>query len=129
MAEPASSSAAGAAAAVTATALTATALMPLDPWLREALVIVGAGLFGSLWPLSGAAGLTRTQGAMLVLRLVGTSAALTGAAAWWVHREWDVPTAVTLSPLAFAIAAAGDAWRDPVAMWRRLRALFPGGKG
>lgn len=124
MAEPASSSAAAAGAASAAAAVAIVA-----PALGEYAVILFAALAGALWPLSGREGITRTQGALLVLRLVCTSVALTGALAWWVHRQWpDLPTTVVLAPLSFGMAALGDHWRELIAeLWNRVRALVMGG--
>jgi hypothetical protein len=122
MAEPASSGAAvGAASAAAAVALVA-------PALGEYAVILFAALAGALWPLSGRDGITRTDGALLVLRLVCTSVALTGALAWWVHRQWpDLPTTVILAPLSFGVAALGDRWRELIAaLWDRVRAVVMG---
>lgn len=122
MAEPAASSstAAGAGAAAAAVAL-------LGPAAGDYATIVFAALAGALWPLSGRTGITRAEGALLVLRLVGTSTALTGALAWWVHREWDLPATVVLAPLSFGVAALGDHWRDVIAAaWSRIRAAIGG---
>ncbi len=125
MAEPASSSAAGAAAG---TGAAAAAVALLGPAAGDYATIVFAALAGALWPLSGREGITRTQGALLVLRLVGTSAALTGALAWWVHQEWQLPATVVLAPLSFGVAALGDHWRDLIAAaWSRIRAAVSGG--
>lgn len=126
MAEPAASSAAGAAAG---TGAAAAAVALLGPAAGDYATIVFAALAGALWPLSGREGITRMQGALLVLRLVGTSTALTGALAWWVHRQWpDLPTTVVLAPLSFGMAALGDHWRELIAeLWNRVRALVMGG--
>ena len=123
MAEPASSSAAAAGAASAAAALAIVA-----PALGEYATILFAALAGAMWPLSGREGITRAQGALLVLRLVCTSVALTWAIAWWVHRQWvELPTTVILAPLSFGVAALGDHWRELIAaFWDRVRSVVMG---
>lgn len=120
MAEPASTTAGSAGLAAILIAL-------LGPAAGEYATIVFAALAGALWPLSSREGLTRTQGAMMVLRLVLTAAAFTGLLAWWVGGQWGVPATTLLAPGAFAISALGDNWRPLItAAGQRLRALITG---
>lgn len=95
--------------------LAAILIALLGPAAGQYATIVFAALAGSLWPLSVRSGMTKGQGAMMVLRLVLTSAALTGLLAFWVEATWTVPATTTLAPGAFAIAAIGDSWRTLIA--------------
>lgn len=120
MADPASTTAGGAGLATLMIAL-------LGPAAGEYATILFAALAGALWPLSARDGLTRPQGAMLVLRLVLTAAAFTGLLAWWVGGHWGLPATTLLAPGAFAIAAFGDNWRPLIsAAGTRLRSLITG---
>lgn len=105
MAEPTAPSTAGLAAVMVA--LLGPAAGPL---VGEYAAIVLAAVGGALWPLAQRGEVTRLQGALLVLRLVITAAALTGIVAWWIERTWQVPAATATSPIAFFIAALGDRW-------------------
>lgn len=106
MAEPSSTSGVGLAAVMVAL---------LGPAAGEYATIVFAALAGSLWPLAVSAGIGRTAGALLVLRLVLTSTALTGVTAWAIHAQWGVPVTTSIAPVAFVIAAIGDHWRGLIA--------------
>lgn len=118
MAEPTSTTGAGLAAMMIAT---------LGPAAGEYATIVFAALAGSLWPLSSAGGLTRETGALMLLRLVLTSASLAGVAAWVVTQHWSIPATTALAPVAFGIAALGDAWRGVFrAVAKRLSSLISG---
>lgn len=120
MAEPASSAAGSAAAVPIVVALLGTAA-------GDYAAIVFWALCGSLWPLSAREDLTRAQGAMMVLRLVVTSAAFSGLLAWWVGQHWGVPATSLLAPVALSISAFGDNWRPLIgAAGTRLRSLITG---
>lgn len=120
MAEPTAAAAGGAGLATVLIAL-------LGPAAGEYATIVFAALAGAMWPLSSRDGLTRTQGAMMVLRLVLTAAAFTGLLAWWAGGQWGVSATTLLAPGAFAIAALGDNWRPLIAATgTRLRSLITG---
>lgn len=95
--------------------LAAILIALLGPAAGEYATIVFAALAGSLWPLSTRGGTTRGEGAMMVLRLVLTSAALTGLLAFYVESTWKIPATTTLAPGAFGIAAIGDSWRTVIA--------------
>ena len=120
MAEPATSAAGSAEAVPAVVALLGTAA-------GEYAAIVFWALCGSLWPLSAREDLTRAQGAMMVLRLVVTSAAFSGLLAWWIGQHWGVPATSLLAPVALSISAFGDNWRPLIsAAGTRLRALITG---
>lgn len=104
MSEPAST-------ASGSTSLAAALVALLGPIAGDYAAIVFAALAGAMWPLSERDGLTRSDGAWLLLRLVGTSVALTGLVAWAVHRYAEVPVSLALAPVSWAIAAFGDRWR------------------
>lgn len=80
------------------------------PFTGQYAVIVFAALAGALWPLAAAKTATRIEAAMLLVRLVGTAAALTYAVAWVLEQKAGVPASVGLSPVAFLIAAIGNRW-------------------
>lgn len=92
--------------------LTAVFIAAFGPAFGEYAVVVFAALAGSSWPLSSRAGITRTQGAAMVLRLVLTASALTGVAAAVAQHYIGIQSAALLSPIAFGIAVLGDSWRD-----------------
>lgn len=120
MAEPASTTAGSAAAVPIVVALLGTAA-------GDYAAIVFWALCGSLWPLSARDDLTRAQGAMMVLRLVVTSAAFSGLLAWWIGQHWGVPATSLLAPVALSISAFGDNWRPLIgAAGTRLRSLITG---
>lgn len=90
-------------------------------------VIIFAALAGALWPLSGAKTATRTDGALLLLRLVLTAAALTGFVAWAVEKNLGLPASEAMAPVAFVIAAVGDRWRDILdSIVERVRSIIGG---
>lgn len=92
-------------------------------------VIIFAALAGALWPLSGAKTATRKDGALLLLRLVCTAAALTGFVAWSVERHFGLPSSEAMAPVAFVIAAVGDRWRDIFdSIVERVRSIVSGGR-
>lgn len=80
------------------------------PFTGQYAVIVYAALAGALWPLAAAKTATRFDAAMLLVRLVGTAAALTYAVAWVLEKKAGVPASISLSPVAFVIAAIGNRW-------------------
>jgi hypothetical protein len=86
----------------------------ISPFLGQYAVIVFASLAGALWPLSSAPTATRRDGALLLLRLVVTAAALSGSVAWLIELKLGYPASKVMAPVAFAIAAGGDRWRDVV---------------
>lgn len=120
MTEPATSTG-GASVVVAAVAL-------FGPAAGEYAAVLFGALAGALWALSAREGITRGQGAMLVLRLVLTAFVLTGLVAAWIESQWAVPAKTALAPAALAIAAIGDRWRDLVTEGvSRLKAAISGG--
>lgn len=107
--------------------LAALMIAVFGPAAGEYATIVFAALAGALWPLSSRGDLSRREGAVVVLRLVLTSAALTGALAWWVERSWGVPATTILAPCAFVIAAFGDHWTALIAeLAKRFKTFIRG---
>lgn len=104
MAEPTSTS-------TTGVGLAAALVAVLGPVAGEYAAILFAALAGALWPLSARKGITRGEGALLLLRLVATSVVLTGLAAYYVHQYTGVPVLTAMSPVSLVIAAMGDRWR------------------
>lgn len=104
MAEPASTSSSGVGLAVALVAV-------LGPVAGEYAAILFSALAGALYPLSERKGITRSEGALLVLRLVATSVVLTGLAAYYVNSYFNVPILTVMSPVSLVIAAMGDRWR------------------
>ncbi len=121
MAEPTSSSG-GAGLAVALVAM-------LGPVAGEYAAILFAALAGALWPLSATATITRRAGAWMLLRLVATSVALTGVAAWAANQHLGIPVSTALAPVSFAIAAMGDRWRDMIALAVARLRRAAGGRG
>lgn len=116
------------------TSAAAVVVALLSPLTGPFSVIVFAALAGATWPLAAADTATRRQGAFLLIRLVLTSAALTGFIAFLVEQQLGFPANKVLAPVAFLIAWFGDAWRDPgalvdkaAAMARQIKAVFTGG--
>lgn len=119
MAEPATPSA--------GVGLAAALIAALGPAAGEYATIVFAALAGALWPLAQRAEITRTQGALLVLRLVMTAAVLTSIVAWWIESTWHVPAATTMAPVAFLISALGERWGGLLdSLAERVKALIGG---
>lgn len=121
MAEPTSSGA--------SIGLAAVMVALLGPAAGEYAAILFAALAGSLWPLAVAEGVSRSQGALLVIRLVLTSVALTGVLAWAIEHHWSVPVTTSIAPVAFFVAALGDHWRSLIAaVAARARRVIGGRK-
>lgn len=94
----------------TGVGLVVLATAVLGPAAGEYAVIVLSALAGSLWALSKLQTASRAAGALLMLRLMLTAAALTGVAAWWIEETYQIPAHQMLAPIAFSIAALGDRW-------------------
>lgn len=116
------------------TSVTAVVVALLTPFTGPFSVIVFAALAGATWPLAAADTATRRQGAFLLIRLVLTSAALTGFVAFLLEQQFGYPANKVLAPVAFLIAWFGDAWRDPgalvdkaTAMAKQIKGVFTGG--
>lgn len=121
MAEPTSTTSGG--------VLAGFAIALAGPAAGEYAVILFCALVGSMWPLSQREDLSRLRGAMLVLRLVGTSAALTSFVAFMVQRATDLPVPMLLAPVAFFLAAVGDIWLGVIAaVAKRVLAIVVGSK-
>lgn len=101
----------------------------VSPFFGQYAIVLFAALAGALWPLSAASTSTRRDGALLLLRLVATSAALTGFVAWMLEQRLGFPASKAVAPVAFLIAWFGDAWRDPGAMVARATSLVKQIKG
>lgn len=122
MAEPTTSGTAG-------IGLGTSLVVILGPAAGPGATILFAALSGALWALVKEKDLTKSQGAFLILRLVLTSLALTGAIALWVEAHYKIPALSLLSPLAFGIAAIGERWRTIFgALARRVEILASGKK-
>jgi hypothetical protein len=109
--------------------VTALAVALISPLFGQYAVIVFAALAGSLWPLSAAPTATRMDGAKLLLRLVCTSAALSGFVAWALEQKAGFPASQAMAPVAFLIAAMGNRWGelfDKIA--QRLGSIIGGGQ-
>ena len=124
MAEPASTTSAGFAAVLIAV---------LGPMTGEYMTIVLAALLGCFWALSGTATASRTEGAMFVVRMVGTAVLFTGTLAWLASQYTDWPAHHFLAGVAFLIAYYGDRWRALlgdlfVSLRRRLSSILGGSK-
>jgi hypothetical protein len=94
------------------TSVTAVVAALVAPLFGQYAVIIFAALAGGLWPLSAAATQTRTQGALLLLRLILTATVLTGLIAWGLEQKTGFPASKALGPVAFLIAAMGNRWGD-----------------
>lgn len=91
-------------------------------------VILLAALAGASWPLSSTTTETRTKGAFLLLRLVGTSFMLTGAVSWLAEKYLGIPSSKATALVAWALAAFGSNWTELIAAIKdRLKALISGG--
>lgn len=110
---------------------TALVVAGAAPFTGQYAVIVFAALAGALWPLAAAKTATRSEAAMLLVRLVGTAAALTYAIAWVLEQKAGVPASVGLSPVAFLIAAIGNRWGElfDAAVERARRVIRGAGNG
>lgn len=98
--------------------ITALAIALLGPMAGPYSLIVFAALAGALWPLSTMPTVTRAQGAVFLLRVVGTAVVLTGGCTWWIESRYQVPAAQSLALVAFAIGALGNGWRPVLAALR-----------
>ena len=94
----------------TGVSLVVVATAMLGPAAGQYAVIVLSALAGGLWALGKLTTSSRTDGALLLLRLLLTAVALTGGAAWWIDTHYQIPAQQLLSPIAFLIAALGDRW-------------------
>lgn len=113
MAEPQSSAVAG-------------VLVALSLFTGDYAIIVFAALAGAMWPLSKAQTATRWDGAFLLIKLVLTSAALTGFVVWVVEQKTGYPSSKLLSPVAWAIAR----WPDLLTQIKdRVLASLPAPRG
>ena len=101
----------------------------LGPAAGPGAAIVFGALAGAMWPLAKRHGLTKAQGGLLVLRLVLTSVALTGALALWLEEEYQIPAMTLLSPISFGIAFIGDRWTSVSNAFARRLEDFVSGKG
>jgi len=109
------------------TAVVAVAIV--SPFFGQYAVLLFASLAGSLWALSSASTTTRRDGALLLLRLVATSAALTGFVAWLLEQRLGIPASKAVAPVAFLISAVGDRWRDILdSVVARVRSTITGGQ-
>lgn len=95
--------------------ITALAIALLGPLAGPYALIVFAALAGALWPLSTMPTVTRTQGAIFLVRVVLTSVTLTGGAAYWIETHYQVPAAQSFAYVAFGIGAMGNGWRPVLA--------------
>lgn len=101
----------------------------VSPFFGQYAIVLFAALAGALWPLSSTSTGTRRDGALLLLRLVATSAALTGFVAWMLEQRLGFPASKAMAPVAFLISAVGDRWRDILdSVVARVRATITGGQ-
>ena len=101
MTEPTTTSGAG---------IIAVSVALLGPMAGEYAVIIVSALAGSLWALSRMPSSSRTDGALLIFRLVLTAVVLTSGAAFLLQAHYDWPAHHLLAPVAFVIGAFGDRW-------------------
>lgn len=121
MAEPTSTASGG--------VLAAFAIALVGPAAGEYAVILLCALVGSMWPLGQRDDLSRAKGAMLVVKLVGTSAALTAFVAFLAQQFTGWPLPLLLAPVAFFIAAIGNSWLAVIgAVAKRVIAIVSGAK-
>lgn len=89
----------------------------LHPSLAEYGIVAMSAFAAALVQLSGHQGLSRIQGAILLLRVLFVSLALTGAVSWLFVSlmsqvfTMPVPAAVALSLVSFALGLADGNWR------------------
>lgn len=120
MAEPAST---------TSTGLAAIIVTLLGPMFGEYAVIVLASLAGASWSMGAAQTPRRRDGALFLLRIVGTASFLTSSIAYACESKLQIPAVHLLAPVAFGIGAIGDRWSDLItAAFGRLRNLVKGGQ-
>lgn len=110
MAEPTTSTAiAGVSLITLATALLGPAIGPL---LGPYVVIILCSAVGAQWAVIAAPESTRTQAALLMLRLVGTAVALTAMIAQLVAAWAGVGVTEAYGLVSFAIGAFGHRWTE-----------------
>jgi hypothetical protein len=94
------------------TSTTAAVIAAAAPLAGQYALIVLAALAGSLCALSWATTTTRVDGAKLLMRVVLTATALTGAIAWVLEAKAGFPASKALVPVAFFIGYFGDRWGE-----------------
>jgi hypothetical protein len=83
-------------------------------------VIAFGALAGGLWAVLRARSMGNLAGLSLMLRMMLTALALTGALALWLQHQYQWPAQHLLAPLAFFIAGIGDRWAALLDLgWRR----------
>lgn len=90
--------------------ITALLIALLGPLAGQYTVIVMAALAGALWPLSTMELPTRAAGAAFLFRIVASAVLLTGAAAWYLEANYQVPAIHGMAVVAFLIGAMGNGW-------------------
>lgn len=93
-----------------ADALVATSIAVLGASMGEFASIFFGALGGSLWLLGKKPDTSRWEGALIVLRMLLTSFAFSSSLAWWLEKEYGLPSFWMLTPISFLIAAMGDRW-------------------
>jgi len=89
----------------------------LNPNLAEYGIVAMSAFAAALVQLSAQCGLTRTQGALLVFRILMVSLALTGAVSWMVlsvvtqYLAAAMPVSFALSIVSFALGLADGNWK------------------
>lgn len=111
------------------TSTTAAVMAAAAPLAGQYAVIVFAAIGGSLCALSMAKTTTRVDGAKLLMRVVLTATALTGAIAWLLEAKAGLPASKAIAPVAFFIGMFGDRWGEiREAVVNRLLSFIGGGK-
>ena len=97
--------------ATTAAGIVTISVALLGPLVGPYVVICLAAFAGALWALAAAPTRTRTEGLLLVLRLVLTAVLLTVAIAYAIERTYEWPLLHTLAPIAFLVGLGGERWQ------------------
>lgn len=82
----------------------------LGPVFGPFVVIVWAALAGAAWPLSKRKTPTKVDGALFLVRTVGTATVLTMPVAVLVETHLGVPSVHAMSLAAFGVGLVGDNW-------------------
>lgn len=72
--------------------------------------IIFASLAASIWPIAGASTSSRLEGAVVLIKVVTMSVALTHPIAYALDKLANMPLEHTLSPISFFISVMGNRW-------------------
>jgi hypothetical protein len=93
------------------------------PGAPDYLLVLGAAVAGSSWPLWARPAASWAEAGKVVLRMASTSACLTGGAVWLVQDHLGVraPTIPLAVAVAYVISASGNRWAPLMdAIWARV---------